>query len=298
MATQKTVLVTGGSGGVGGALAKRLAGEGWRVFATARDPEQVERPRGARGEVVPVALEITDGGSVAAAAATVREGTGERGLDGLVNNAGVIVQGPLELVPISELRRQFDVNVVGQMAITQAVLPELRAARGRIVHVGAPSGRVGVPLLGPIGASKAALHLLNDSLRTELRHQGIAVSLVVPGLMETEIFAKAAVAAEEAGPASSEAARVYERVIEASTEKLAELKPAPVDGAVTAIVRALTDRRPKTRYTVGRDARQFELVRLLPTGLRDRALSSAVGVSREAFDSDTTLDRRRAAAVI
>src|SRR5438128_1890005 len=158
MTQARTVLVTGGSGGVGSALASRLAADGWLVFATARDPQSIER----RDGVVPLALDVTDERSVADAAATVREHTA--GLDGLVNNAGVIVQGPLELVPAAELRRQFEINVLGQMAITQAVLPLLREARGRIVNVGAPSGRVAIPLLGPIGASKAAMHLLNDAL--------------------------------------------------------------------------------------------------------------------------------------
>jgi NAD(P)-dependent dehydrogenase (short-subunit alcohol dehydrogenase family) len=272
----QTVLVTGGSGGVGGALTKRLAGDGWHVLATARDPRAIEP----RDGVVPIALDLTDEASIAAAAATVRERTGEHGLAGLVNNAGVIVQGPLEQVPAAELRRQFDVNVLGQMAITQAVLPLLRAARGRIVNVGAPTGRVAIPLLGPIGASKAALHSLNDALRMELRHQGIAVSLVVPGALETEIFAKAAAAAQAAGPASAEAERVYAPVVKAAAERMADMKAKPVTDTVEAIRTALTERRPKARYTVGSDARQLELLRRLPTGLRDRAVMAAVGLSR------------------
>jgi NAD(P)-dependent dehydrogenase (short-subunit alcohol dehydrogenase family) len=291
MSERKTVLITGASGGVGGALTRELAAEGWRVFATARDPKAIDTRASGPGEVVPVALELTDEDSVASAAATVRERVGERGLDALVNNAGVIVQGPVELVPADELRREFEVNVLGQIAITQAVLPLLRRARGRIINIGAPTGRLAMPLMGPIGASKAALHSLNDSLRMELRHQGIAVSLVVPGALETEIFAKAAAAAQAAGPSSAEAERLYAPVVAASAEKLAEMKPSPVDGAVKAIRAALTDRRPKPRYTAGSDARQLELLRRLPTGLRDRVLMGAVGVSREAFE-----DRARPAS--
>jgi NAD(P)-dependent dehydrogenase (short-subunit alcohol dehydrogenase family) len=279
----KTVLITGASGGIGSALTKQLAGEGWQVMATARDPEAVRQPR-AKGEVVPVPMELTDSDSVAAAAATVRERTGEGGLDGLVNNAGLIVQGPLEVVPISELRRQFEINVLGQMAITQAVLPELRAARGRIVNVGAPTGRTAAPLLGPIGASKAALHSLTDVLRMELRHQGIDVSLVVPGALETEIFAKAAAAAEAAGPSSAEAELVYARAVAAATEKMAEMNPSPVDATVNAIRTALTERRPKRRYTVGSDARQFELLTHLPAGLRERLIMRTLGIGPEAFE--------------
>jgi NAD(P)-dependent dehydrogenase (short-subunit alcohol dehydrogenase family) len=287
MTEGKSVLITGGSGGVGGALTKELANDGWRVFATARDRNAIADATGGDREVIPLALELTDPASVAAAAAAVRERTGRRGLDGLVNNAGVIVQGPLELVPAIELRRQFEVNVLGQMAVTQAVLPLLRAARGRIVNLGAPTGRVAIPLLGPIGASKAALHSLNDALRMELRHQGIAVSLVVPGALDTEIFAKAIAAAEAAGPASPEAERLYAPLVRAAAERLGETKASPVDATVKAIRRALTERRPKARYTVGSDARQLELVRRLPTALRDRALMGATGVSQEAFEEQT-----------
>jgi NAD(P)-dependent dehydrogenase (short-subunit alcohol dehydrogenase family) len=292
MTERKTVLITGGSGGVGGALTKELANDGWQVFATARNPDAIPQATEGDGEVLPLAVELTDARSVATAAATVRERTGERGLDGLVNNAGVIVQGPLELVPAAELRRQFEVNVLGQMAVTQAVLPQLRAARGRIVNLGAPTGRVAIPLMGPIGASKAALHLLNDALRMELRHQGIGVSLVVPGALETEIFAKASAAAEAAGPASPEAERLYAPLVRAAAERQAEMKASPVDATVKAIRRALTARRPKARYTAGSDARQVELVRRLPTGLRDRALMAATGVSREAFEGETAEGQR------
>ena len=283
MSERNTVLITGGSGGVGGALTKELATAGWRVFATARDPHAIPQPRRGDGEVIPLALELTDAASLARVAAAVRERTGEQGLDGLVNNAGVIVQGPLELVPVAELRRQFEVNVIGQMAVTQAVLPLLRAARGRIVNVGAPTGRVAIPVMGPIGASKAALHSLNDALRMELRHQGVAVSLVVPGALETEIFAKASAAMKAAGPASREAEELYASLVGAVAERQAKMKTFPVDATVKAIRRALSDRAPKARYTVGSDARRLELVRRLPTVLRDRALMGAMGVSREAF---------------
>lgn len=284
MTEGKAVVVTGASGGVGSALTERLAREGWRVFATARKSGAIVRPRGARGEVIPVVLELADDDSIAAAATLVRQHVGARGLDGLVNNAGVIVQGPVELVPPAELRRQFETNVLGPIALTQALLPALRSARGRIVNLGAPTGRVAVPLAGPIGASKAALHNLNDALRLELRHQGIAVSLVVPGALDTALFAKAAAAAEAAGPASAEAERVYRGVVEAAAERLAGMKLAPVDTVVAAIRQALTDTRPKASYTVGSDARQAELLRRLPRRLRDRALLSATGVTRQAFD--------------
>lgn len=278
MQNERSVVITGASGGIGSALAERLVADGWRVLGTARDPHSIT----AEG-VVPIALELTDDDSISRAGATIREHLGDRGLDALVNNAGVIVQGPLELVPAAELRRQFATSVLGPIALTQALLPHLRAARGRIVNVGAPTGRVAVPLYGPIGASKAAVHSLNDALRMELRHQGVAVSLVVPGALETEIFAKAAAAAEAVGPASTEAARLYRDAVAAAAERAAKTKASPVAATVSAIRGALTTRRPKPLYVVDRDARQLELLRRLPTSLRDRVLLSAVGIRADAF---------------
>jgi NAD(P)-dependent dehydrogenase (short-subunit alcohol dehydrogenase family) len=279
----KSVVITGASGGLGGALSRELSESGWRVFGTARDPGTVPRAEGP-GEVVPIELELTSSESVESAAAAVMESTGDRGLDGLVNNAGLIVQGPLEVVPMDELRHEFEVNVLGQMAITQALLPELRSARGRLVNVGAPTGRTAAPLLGPIGASKAAFHSLTDVLRMELRHQGIDVSLVVPGALDTEIFAKAATAAEKAGPSSPEAERVYAGAVAAASEAMAEMKVSAVDETVKAIRAALTERRPKRRYTVGSDARQFELLAHLPAGIRERLIMRTLGIGPQAFE--------------
>src|ERR1700754_2976835 len=162
MASKRNVLITGASGGVGTALTRALAEAGWRVFATARSPVEANRR-----DVVPVQLDITDEESVRRAAAFVAEHVGEEGLAGLVNNAGVIVQGPLELVPMHALRRQFEVNVIGQVAVTQAFLPLLRSAGGTIVNVGAVTGLVTVPMLGPISASKTALESITDALRME-----------------------------------------------------------------------------------------------------------------------------------
>jgi NAD(P)-dependent dehydrogenase (short-subunit alcohol dehydrogenase family) len=287
MSTKRNVLITGANGGVGTALSTALAAEGWRVFAAVRSDEAATRLAALDGAITPIQLEITDEQSVEAAARAVGEAVGDLGLQGLVNNAGLIVQGPLELVPVRALRRQFEVNVIGQIAVTQAFLPLLRRGRGTIVNMGAASGRVTIPMLGPISASKTALESLTDALRMELKHQGVAVTIVEPGAMETAIFEKAAASAAADGFAgSAETQRLYAPAIEASTNAMAGTKLAPTDGVVRTVVRALSARSPDARYVVGRDARQLELLRRVPQGLRDRLLMSNVGLKPEAFRQD------------
>lgn len=276
----RTVLVTGATGGVGRPLARRLAAEGWHVHAAYRTPADAEGllADGLR----PLALDLTDEESIRAAADTV----GPR-LDALVNSAGVVVQGPLELVPGPELRRQFDLNVHAPMSLTRAVLPALRASGGRVVNVGAVTSLVSVAFAGPIAASKAALASLTDALRMELRHQGVAVSLVLPGAMNTEIFAKADKAMADAGWVGSPATQHhYARALDDFRQAAARMKPGPVDPAVRAIHKALTARRPDPYYVCGRDARVLAALRRLPTGLRDRVLMRAVGLTPKTFTKE------------
>src|SRR5947207_1252689 len=176
------VVITGSSGGVGSALARRLDAQGFEIFASVRkaaDGERLQREISAR--ITPILLDITDSASIAQAAETVSKAVGSRGLAGLVNNAGLIVAGPVELVPIEQVHTQFEVNVIGQIAVTQAFLPLLRKARGRIVTLSAPTGQVAFPYLGVLSASKAALESVTDALRGELRPFGISVSIIEPG---------------------------------------------------------------------------------------------------------------------
>jgi NAD(P)-dependent dehydrogenase (short-subunit alcohol dehydrogenase family) len=282
----RNALITGASGGIGSATVRRLDELGWRVFAGVRSPQAGEKLARGAGSVTPIELDLTDDASIARAEHQVSEQLAGEGLHGLVNNAGVIVQGPLELVPREALRRQFEVNVIGQVAVTQAFLPMLRSAGGRLVNIGAASGRVTVPMLGPISASKTALESLTDALRMELKHQGVRVSIIEPGALETEIFDKAAEAGRRDGYAGTGAAqRLYDKAIEAMKEVLAQQKTSPVDGVVKTIVRALTERNPASRYVVGRDASQLLMLRKLPEGLRDRLLMSNLGLKQDVFDA-------------
>ena len=182
------MLVTGASTGIGYAAALGLADRGFTVYAGVRDDAAASALAAHGDRVRPLRLDVTDDAQIAAAAATVA--ADGLALAALIGNAGIAVGGPLEYLPLTELRRQFDVNVFGAMAVAQAFLPQLRATRGRLVFVGSVSGRLAVPFIAPYSASKLALRALTDALRIELRAAGIAVVLVEPGSVRTPIWAK------------------------------------------------------------------------------------------------------------
>jgi NAD(P)-dependent dehydrogenase (short-subunit alcohol dehydrogenase family) len=287
----RTALVTGASTGIGRATALRLAGSGWSVLAGVREQAAGERltaawRAGGRGALIPLALDVTDSAQIAEAAELVREGSAEvppsrsGRLDALVNNAGIGIGGPLELVDLGELREQFEVNVFGQVALTQALLPALRHARGRIVLVSSIGGRVAVPFLAPYGASKHALEAIGDALRVELRSSHIRVSLVEPGSVKTPIWAKAQT---DAGRVRipSELEVEYGRVPAAMERVITdtERRAVPPEQVAATIERALNSRRPRSRYLVGADAYATVAARtLLPSGVFDLVLRRALGI--------------------
>jgi NAD(P)-dependent dehydrogenase (short-subunit alcohol dehydrogenase family) len=254
----RTVLVTGASSGIGSASAAWLLRSGWRVLAGVRNSG--EAPAGTEE----VLLDVTDTDQIAAAALGVEE------LHGLVNNAGVALAMPLEFVPLEALRRQLEVNVIGQVAVTQAFMPALRQARGRVVLVGSIAGRSALPFLGPYAASKHALEALADSLRVELRPWGMHVAIVEPGSIKTPIWAKGAERANEL--VTDSVADLYGDRIAAFRRIAAErgASGAPADTVAKVIERALTAEYPRTRYVVGRDAHLRSSMERLPDRLRDR----------------------------
>src|SRR5262245_48241545 len=193
------VVVTGTSTGIGAATVARLASMGFHVFAGVRREEDARAARsGAKGNVTPLMMDITDAAMIAAAAKTVEQVVAERGLAGLVNNAGVVTTGPLELQPLDDFRRQLEVNLIGPLAVTQAFLPLVRRGRGRIVNVGSIGGLLVLPIEGAYSASKFGLEALSDALRLELRQWGIHVSHVDPGVTDTPIFGKTLVELDRA----------------------------------------------------------------------------------------------------
>ncbi len=272
------VVVTGASTGIGEATALHLDSLGFSVFAGVRKDEDADRlARAGSDRLRPLRIDVTDAGSMASAAAEVEQAVGAAGLTALVNNAGVAVSAPLEFVPIDQLRHQLEVNVIGQVAATQAFLPLLRAARGRIVNVSSIGGRMALPLTGPYAASKFALEGISDSLRRELRHLGVGVVVIEPGGVKTPIWDKGTAVAEEmlAGM-PPEAERLYGKLtdnVRAEAHKIATETGIEPTEVAEVIGRALTATKPKTRYLVGRDAKmRGALVKRLP----DRAFDAMV----------------------
>jgi NAD(P)-dependent dehydrogenase (short-subunit alcohol dehydrogenase family) len=266
----RSVLITGASSGIGRVTAERLSAAGWRVVAGARRDEDL-RSLDALPGVEALRLDVTDESQVAAAAEAVGES-----LDGLVNNAGIAVAGPVEALPLEIWRRQFEVNVIGQVAVTQAVLPALLRARGRIVNMSSISGRSATPLLGPYAASKFALEAVNDALRRELRADGIEVIAIQPGGFATPIWRKSLAEADALlGELGADQQRRYGGLIAAvrkQAERAATSGGDPV-AVAAAVETALTATRPRTRYVLGREARILAgLARVLP----DRALDALV----------------------
>ena len=192
------VVITGASTGIGQACALELDRRGFRVFAGIRTRAAAEQLRAAASaRLTPLLIDVTQTDTIAAACKIVAETLGDAGLAGLVNNAGIAVPGPLELIPLDDFRRQLEVNVVGQLAVTQAFLPLLRKARGRIVNMSSVSGGLSAPYLGPYSASKFALEAITDALRLELRGVGVSVSAIDQGVNETPIRDKKLASAEQ-----------------------------------------------------------------------------------------------------
>lgn len=274
MTSARSVVVTGASSGIGRATALHLCARGWRVFAGVRRDADAEalRSEAGPGGLEPLRLDVVDPASVEAAAGRVAEAVDGAGLHGLVNNAGIVRPGPLEFLASDDLRDQLEVNVVGQVAVTRALLSLLRTARGRIVNVSSMGGYVSTPFLGAYGASKFALEAISDSLRRELRGSGLEVVVVQPGSIDTAIWTKGEQRAEELLARLPERAHaLYGEAVRANldTVRKTAARGIPAERVAQVVERALTARRPRTRYRVGPDA---HLSRMLAWLLPDRAL--------------------------
>jgi NAD(P)-dependent dehydrogenase (short-subunit alcohol dehydrogenase family) len=299
-----SALVTGASTGIGQATTLHLARAGWTVLAGVRSADDGERLAGEApaGRVQPLTLDVTDPEQIRLAAAQVSgldgalggasggapDGGGTPGggesspgrLDALINNAGIGVGGPLELVDLDDLRRQFDVNVLGQVAVTQALLPALRAARGRIVFMSSVGGRVTMAFTAPYAASKHAIEAIGDALRVELRSSHVQVALVEPGSVATPIWDKSRADADRVRIPERLQAE-YGHIPEAmdKTLRATAARGVPPEKVAETIARALGARRMKSRYVVGNDARAMMLIRgLLPDHVFDRLARRALGV--------------------
>jgi NAD(P)-dependent dehydrogenase (short-subunit alcohol dehydrogenase family) len=271
-----TVLVTGASTGIGEATVLHLKTLGFDAIGAVRKDEDAERLEG-RG-VRTMRIDVTDAGQIAAA----REELGDAPLAGLVNNAGIAIAAPLEFLPPDQLRHQLNVNVVGQVAVTQAFLPALRRARGRIVNVSSIGGRVALPLVGAYNTSKFALEGMSDAWRRELRPFGVDVVLIEPGGVKTPIWGKSTESAEgmiDAAP--PETRELYGKLIDgvrARTQKIARETGSDPSAVAEAIGTALTADKPRTRYLVGSDAKlRARMAKVLPDRVMDRMILRALG---------------------
>ena len=285
VAAPGAVVVTGASSGIGRATALALARAGWLTFAGLRAAEDAERLAALAGAfgvgaaLRPLLLDVTDDAQIAAAALLVGDECHRCGvlLRGLINNAGIAVAGPLEIVPLERLRAALAVNTVGALAATQAFLPQLRAARGRIINVSSVSGRVAAPFLGPYAASKFALEALSDALRVELRPWGVRVVVIEPGPIATPIWEKGAALGDDTALDASPYAPFVPRVRARFLRSAASGEPP--ERVAAAILRALTVPHPRARYLLTRSPLGFTLfARYMPDRVRDLAFGVALGL--------------------
>ena len=279
-ADRPAVLLTGAAGGIGTAITQALVGRGYLVYAGVHhETDSLARLSAVRA----VPLDVTSTDSVQAAAADIAARQGGRGLRAVVNNAGVIVSGPVELVPGPELERQFAVNVLGAAEVIREFAPLLRTAGGRLINISAPTARLAVPYAGAISASKAALESLSAAARVELAPWGIAVVIVVPGAIDTPIFAKADAAARGAMRSTDpERVALYRRQLDAVGAAQGSMRTSPPRTVADTVVRAIEARRPRARYAASTDVLITGLLARLPVRTRDRVLTRALGLHKAA----------------
>jgi len=277
--TSRSVLITGASSGIGAACALHLDAQGWQVFAGVRRDEDGAALRGqASNRLRPILMDVVDDESVASAAKEIDAALTPGGLTAVVNNAGIALGGPVEYLPLDFWQRQLEVNVIGQLRVTQAVMPLIRktASGGRIVFMGSVSGRIAAPMMGPYSASKYALEAVAETMRHELLGSGIKVVLIEPGAVKTPIWAKGrtttdeieALLPPEALAQYADALATMRRAI--GTQETRGVAPLAV---AQVVERALTSARPKARYPVGADAKAAAIMtRVAPDSVRDRLI--------------------------
>jgi NAD(P)-dependent dehydrogenase (short-subunit alcohol dehydrogenase family) len=275
----KAALVTGASSGIGRATVRRLDAAGWKVFAGVRKEEDAAALREeSSARLEPLMLDVLDPDAIAAAAERIGAEAG--GLDGLVDNAGAAVAGPLEALPIEDFRRQVELNLTAQLAVTQAMLPAIRTARGRIVLISSMGGRVALPLTGAYHAAKFGLEGLGDSLRQELAPWGIKVVLVEPGSIDTPIWSTGEKDADRIFDAAPPRMRdLYGGMVERYRQVVKDTaeRGVPPEKVAAKIEHALTTSRPRARYLVGMDAQVMARLKpILPTPVFDALIARAM----------------------
>jgi NAD(P)-dependent dehydrogenase (short-subunit alcohol dehydrogenase family) len=286
----QSALITGAGSGIGLATALALHDDGWTVYPTVRKAEDVERLQALRPGWEPLWLDVTDKATITGAVARVRQRQGSLGV--LVNNAGYSMACPLEFTPLDMLRHQFEVNVIGQLAVCQAFIPLLRSHGGRIINITSLSAYISGPIVGPYAASKHAFASLSESLRLELRRHNIRVIQVIPGDIQTPIWTKSRTAADslrdsiaqeilESLPDSVQQEYISDsQAMRSATARFAE-RALPVERVVAAVQHAATSKYPRSHYIIGGRAwGAVRVLRMLPGLLRDQVILRSLGMKR------------------
>jgi NAD(P)-dependent dehydrogenase (short-subunit alcohol dehydrogenase family) len=275
---QEIAVITGASTGIGAATARELARRGFHVLAGVRRDRDADAIRGPGIE--PLIIDITNPDHIRALAARVHRDPHGRAVRALVNNAGIGVNVPVEVFAIDEWRRLFEVNLFGHVAVTQALLPALIRSKGRVVNISSVGGKIAMATYGPYAGTKFALEAVSDSLRRELAPFGVGVVVVEPGAVRTEMPGRAIATAQElASTMTPEQSQRYGALVQAITAQSASHTKSglPAGAAAKVIAKAVTTRKPRTRYAVGRDAAMItRLVRILPDRTLDRVLAAAL----------------------
>ncbi|BAZ20922.1 short-chain dehydrogenase/reductase SDR [Kalymmatonema gypsitolerans NIES-4073] len=259
------VVITGTSTGLGRATALKLTKQGYRVFAGVRTEKDAQSLKhSASGDLTPIIMDVTKAEQIKSASELVSLAVGDEGLFGLINNAVAAVDGPLECVAIDDVRWQFEVNVVGQIAVTQAFLPMIRKTKGRIINISAICGRLAVPYFGLLSASKFALEAITDSLRMELRSSGIEVVSILPGALLTleQADKQEANYKKTLANMSPEAKALYgknHRIYMESVVKNNRERGLPLEKVTEVILEALEARKPKRQYFVTKSPWELRL---------------------------------------
>jgi NAD(P)-dependent dehydrogenase (short-subunit alcohol dehydrogenase family) len=277
MASRQTTVITGASTGIGKATALFLDELGFKVFAGVRkDADGEALMQAASDRLTPILLDVTDADSIAAAVSTVAQATSGK-LFALINNAGLSLNGPLELVPIADMKQLLDVNVLGVLATTKAFTPLLREQQGQIINISSGHGLLAIPDKSVYAASKFALQAISDSLRLELKPFGVSVSYVVVGKVDTAVLGKIqADRAKMIAAADPELANLYSPLLEFFDNEVKGLPGIPPSEVAKVVAQALTAKRPKPRYLVGPGAKKMKNLARLPVGLRDRLMYRAI----------------------
>jgi NAD(P)-dependent dehydrogenase (short-subunit alcohol dehydrogenase family) len=272
-----SVLVTGAARGIGKSIVEHLASRGWDVIAGVRSEQDAAAVTTLNPQrISSVILDVTDASHIAALTGSLPER-----LDAVVNNAGIVVSGPMETVSSDEWRKQLDINVIGQLAVTQAVLPRLRTSRGRIVFISSVNGKLSMPLIGAYCASKFALEAAADALRMELRPWHIPVAIIEPAQTDTDMWRTAdSMVHDVEASLTPEQRDLYAKHVVGMKKMIpvSQKLAVPAEKVSVLVEEALTARRPRAHYMVGIGPKlQVALMTNLPTWARDRVLRRVSG---------------------